>query len=320
MNEQRRYFWIATALALCLHAAAAGGIAGLVMFLAWLDRPPDEGPILLLPYGDSSVEGSPFGMQAVALGTFHHDPTLAGGRENEGVPQRGEMGLQARDPEPGGEAAEPVEPESFAAPASTAPALAPPAEDTSEVDRLAESLALEAPEQLPTDHRLAHTPAPAPAVPAMEAPAGSAKGSETGPGTDAGKGVRGDPRPGVKVAKASGGPKTDMTAGGSRLPQGQPALGGTPGFAHGVKADGLPRPYYPPEALRQGLQGDVEVWLRVAADGTVSESRLQQSCGYRLLDVAALDYARQLRFIPARRGNQAVEATAVLPVSYRIRD
>lgn len=118
----------------------------------------------------------------------------------------------------------------------------------------------------------------------------------------------------------SGGARKDEAPGGSKLAQGTPALGGTPGVSGGVRARGLPVPFYPLEARRRGIQGRVLVRVLVASDGRVREAKIEQSSGYQILDDAALQYTQSLKLIPAYKGSTPVEASATLPVRYSLSD
>jgi TonB family protein len=60
-----------------------------------------------------------------------------------------------------------------------------------------------------------------------------------------------------------------------------------------------PPPVYPPEALAAGRTGRVIVRAKVAADGSVSQARLQRSSGVASLDRAALAAVRGWRFSSA---------------------
>src|SRR5262244_2434689 len=54
---------------------------------------------------------------------------------------------------------------------------------------------------------------------------------------------------------------------------------------------------YPDEALRQGLTADVSLVITIAADGSVSDARVQQPAGHGF-DLAALEALRKFRFSP----------------------
>jgi protein TonB len=62
-----------------------------------------------------------------------------------------------------------------------------------------------------------------------------------------------------------------------------------------------PAPIYPPELQRAGIEGTVTLRLKIAADGSVAEARIERSSGYAAMDQAALAAVRQWRFEPARR-------------------
>lgn len=72
--------------------------------------------------------------------------------------------------------------------------------------------------------------------------------------------------------------------------------------------------FYPEEAIRQGLQGDVLVLLILDPDGQVSAARVEESSGHPLLDAAALSAVRRLHSLPADAPREAL-----LPVRFRLR-
>ena len=76
---------------------------------------------------------------------------------------------------------------------------------------------------------------------------------------------------------------------------------------------------YPETARRNGWEGTVTVWIRITAKGEVSEARVEKSSGHDLLDTAARDYARRLRFDPAREDGKPVETSGSFDVRYRLR-
>lgn len=79
------------------------------------------------------------------------------------------------------------------------------------------------------------------------------------------------------------------------------------------------KPKYPPGAQERGEQGDVTLEFVVTAEGTVGEVRVVQSSGFRELDDAAVGAVKKARFVPAKRGRRAVESTARLKLTYRLR-
>jgi protein TonB len=85
-------------------------------------------------------------------------------------------------------------------------------------------------------------------------------------------------------------------------------------------ADALhnPKPPYPLAARRQGIEGRVLLAAHVRADGACGGVTLKQSSGHALLDDAALTTVRRWRFLPARRGNAAVDSWVEIPISFRL--
>jgi TonB family protein len=77
--------------------------------------------------------------------------------------------------------------------------------------------------------------------------------------------------------------------------------------------------HYPRLARRHGWEGIVEVGLRIAADGRVSDVVLHRQSGYPTLDQAALTAAKRLGIVPeaaALLGSYGMEL--IVPVHYRL--
>ncbi len=72
--------------------------------------------------------------------------------------------------------------------------------------------------------------------------------------------------------------------------------------------------FYPAEAIAQGLQGQVLIYLILDAGGQVAAARVEESSGHRLLDDAALRAVRALRSLPADAPRETL-----LPVNFRLR-
>ena len=79
-----------------------------------------------------------------------------------------------------------------------------------------------------------------------------------------------------------------------------------------------PAPNYPPISRRLGEQGLVLLRVQVTADGGAGSVELQTGSGSSRLDQAALAAVKEWRFIPAKRGEQAVSASVVVPVRFSI--
>jgi protein TonB len=72
--------------------------------------------------------------------------------------------------------------------------------------------------------------------------------------------------------------------------------------------------YYPPEAIRLGLEGDVKLLLTLAADGTIVDASVAGGSGHAILDQAALRAAFALGRLPDMGRGEII-----LPVSFRLR-
>lgn len=79
-----------------------------------------------------------------------------------------------------------------------------------------------------------------------------------------------------------------------------------------------PKPGYPMMARRRGLEGTVRLDVRVSAEGIPTSVKLKESAGHESLDEAAIVAVWHWRFVPARRGGEAVEASVVVPVRFRL--
>lgn len=79
-----------------------------------------------------------------------------------------------------------------------------------------------------------------------------------------------------------------------------------------------PAPAYPALSARRGEQGKVMLRVQVSAQGQALQVELAQSSGFSRLDQAAQEAVRRWRFIPARQGEQAVEAWVIVPVNFKL--
>ena len=79
-----------------------------------------------------------------------------------------------------------------------------------------------------------------------------------------------------------------------------------------------PPPVYPRAARRYGDQGRVLLKVLVSAQGAASAVRLEASSGHARLDEAAEETVRQWRFLPARRGTEAIDDWVLVPVVFRL--
>lgn len=67
-----------------------------------------------------------------------------------------------------------------------------------------------------------------------------------------------------------------------------------------------PKPVYPAVSRRLKETGVVVLDVYILADGSVGELRVKKSSGHPRLDEAALAAVRRWKYVPARRGNDAI--------------
>lgn len=77
-------------------------------------------------------------------------------------------------------------------------------------------------------------------------------------------------------------------------------------------------PAYPALSRRLREQGRVVLNVHVLADGSVDDVKLHLSSGFARLDDAALAAVRGWKFVPARRGDEAVALWHTLPLSFSL--
>ena len=79
-----------------------------------------------------------------------------------------------------------------------------------------------------------------------------------------------------------------------------------------------PAPKYPPISRRLGEEGKVLLRVKVAADGSATAVALEKSSNFERLDEAARQVVTHWRFVPAKRGDEAIEATVIVPIVFRL--
>jgi protein TonB len=79
-----------------------------------------------------------------------------------------------------------------------------------------------------------------------------------------------------------------------------------------------PRPDYPPLSRRLGEQGKVLLRVRVSREGQPAAVDLEKSSNFERLDDAARQVVSHWRFVPARRGDEAIDATVIVPIIFRL--
>lgn len=81
-----------------------------------------------------------------------------------------------------------------------------------------------------------------------------------------------------------------------------------------------PRPPYPMVARRMGYQGRVVLNVEVLAEGRAGQVLLHKSCGYDMLDNAAIQTVKSWRFTPARRLGQPVTQWFLVPIKFSLEE
>ena len=79
-----------------------------------------------------------------------------------------------------------------------------------------------------------------------------------------------------------------------------------------------PRPDYPLLSRRLGEEGKVLLRVRVSREGQPAAVDLEKSSNFARLDEAARAVVAHWRFVPARRGDEAVDATVIVPIVFRL--
>jgi periplasmic protein TonB len=79
-----------------------------------------------------------------------------------------------------------------------------------------------------------------------------------------------------------------------------------------------PEPKYPSLSRRLGEEGKVLLRVRVTPDGRAAAVDVEKSSNYDRLDEAARQSVANWRFVPAKRGDEAIEATVIVPIVFRL--
>jgi periplasmic protein TonB len=79
-----------------------------------------------------------------------------------------------------------------------------------------------------------------------------------------------------------------------------------------------PAPAYPAMSRKLHEEGKVLLQVKVTATGIAEHVQIKQGSGYPRLDEAALNTVLHWRFIPARRGDEAVAASVIVPIVFRL--
>lgn len=79
-----------------------------------------------------------------------------------------------------------------------------------------------------------------------------------------------------------------------------------------------PKPVYPSTSRRLGEEGRVVLRVRVDPQGQAADVEIKTSSGYARLDTAAHDAVARWRFVPARRGDEAIAAWVLVPIVFNL--
>ncbi len=74
--------------------------------------------------------------------------------------------------------------------------------------------------------------------------------------------------------------------------------------------------HYPEELWENRVEGETTLRIFVTDDGTVDSARVDETSGYEEFDSAAVRGAYDLRFEPARRGDEPISVWVLLPVRF----
>lgn len=79
-----------------------------------------------------------------------------------------------------------------------------------------------------------------------------------------------------------------------------------------------PAPPYPPLSRRMGEEGKVILRVSVTPEGTADSVEIRSSSGSTRLDEAAQKTVRGWRFIPAKRGDAAIQSWVLVPIIFKL--
>lgn len=80
-----------------------------------------------------------------------------------------------------------------------------------------------------------------------------------------------------------------------------------------------PKPEYPLAAQRAWNEGRVTLRVSVSETGDVMSLSVDQSSGYRILDLAAERAVKKWKFSPARRGRDPIRSECLVPITFHLR-
>ena len=78
--------------------------------------------------------------------------------------------------------------------------------------------------------------------------------------------------------------------------------------------------YYPDASKRANEEGTCRVRMTVAVDGRITDASIEASSGFPRLDEACLKGVKGQRMIPAMEDGKPVETTAVVPITWKLKN
>lgn len=79
-----------------------------------------------------------------------------------------------------------------------------------------------------------------------------------------------------------------------------------------------PKPVYPALSRRMNEEGKVLLKVRVSGQGAALDVAISKPSGFPRLDAAAVDAVTRWRFVPARRGDEAVDSSVIVPITFAL--
>ena len=79
-----------------------------------------------------------------------------------------------------------------------------------------------------------------------------------------------------------------------------------------------PAPNYPPLSRRMGEEGKVILRVLVSPQGSAESVEVKTSSGSQRLDDAAVNTVKLWKFIPAKRGETAVQSAVLVPIIFKL--
>ena len=77
-------------------------------------------------------------------------------------------------------------------------------------------------------------------------------------------------------------------------------------------------PFYPPDAAKNNIEGNVNLKLLITAEGNVAKTLLEKSSGSSILDSAAVRHTGNLKFVPARENGKPKNVWVSMIYKYQI--